>query len=94
MQLDRSLAYQINTREIRGINVPSAKDSLQISPVAPVVNIPEFPRYPEQQVPAELTEMLGKLLKKLDDPIQANVSWWDIKKKNDDFDKIRKAIGV
>ncbi|HOW26162.1 MAG TPA: phage tail tape measure protein [Bacteroidales bacterium] len=92
--LDRSMAYQINNSEIRGINVPSARDSLHSSPVTPVVNIPEFPPYPQQQTPAELMDMLGKLLKKLDDPIQAHVSWWDIKKKNDDFDRIRKAVGV
>ena len=92
--LNHSMAYQINTGDIRGINVPSAKDSLTASAVAPVVNIPEFPRYTEQQTPEELLEMLGKLIKKLDDPIQASVSWWDIKKKNDDFDRIRKAVGV
>ena len=92
--LNRSMAYQINTGDIRGINVPSVKDSLSVSAVAPVVNIPEFPRYTEQQTPEELLEVLGKLIKKLDDPIQASVSWWDIKKKNDDFDRIRKAVGV
>ena len=93
-QLQPPFPYQVNNRAMMGINVPMAKNALEPSIPQPVVNVPAFPRYPEPKTPKELTDMLGKLLKKLDDPIQANVSWWDIKQKNDEYDKIRKAIGV
>jgi hypothetical protein len=94
LSVDRSSVYHINTDNIRGIDVPSVKNSLSVSPVTPVINMPDYPSFPQQQTPEELLAMLEKLMKKLDDPIHANVSWWDIKQKNDDFDKIKKAIGI